>query len=229
MSFTESEKMKITILKGQITSYYNLQMKKLGNNFLTSLFYDDCIITGGCIASLYHDEPVNDIDVYAKTEHAISNIRRQIGLNLAMIKVSKSYDLDDTSSPTKLITDNATTLTNDVQFIHLGTAENCRKNFDFIHCMPWYDIKTQKLYISEAQFHAIRTKTLIPNISGEKIKTRRVDKYAQKGWDVSQVPHAFPDVKPVQFNWNDGGYEIGIIANEMKKMYYTAVYDKSSV
>ena len=52
--------------------------------------------------------------------------------------------------------------------------------------MPWFDIQSQKLYISEAQYAAIESKTLVPNIAGESIKDRRVQKYITKGWHMPQ-------------------------------------------
>jgi hypothetical protein len=190
MSFSQSDKTSILRLKSSIASYYNLQMKKIGDRQLESLFYDNCIITGGCISALAHDEPVNDIDVYAKTSNSVKIIKDHIILNGDNIKSTKGYPPDILDAPSRpLVTDNAVTLANDVQFVYLGTADVCRANFDFIHCMPWYDIKTQKLHISEAQFNAIKTKTLFANIAGEQIKQRRIDKYATKGWITTYVVH----------------------------------------
>ena len=194
MSFSQSDKTSILRLKSSIASYYNLQMKKIGDRQLESLFYDNCIITGGCIASLFHGEDVNDIDVYAKTNPAMRIIKDYIidfGKN---IKSGSLYKLDEDTPPRPLITENAVTLTNDVQFIYLGTADVCRANFDFVHCMPWYDLNTQKLHISEAQFTAIKSKTLVPNISGEAIKDRRIEKYSIKGWNTKNIVYKFPDV-----------------------------------
>jgi hypothetical protein len=179
MSFSQSDKTSILRLKSSIASYYNLQMKKIGDRQLESLFYDNCIITGGCISALAHDEPVNDIDVYAKTKPAMAIIKDYIidfGKN---IKSGSSYGLHHEQP---LVTENAVTLTNDVQFIYLGTADVCRSKFDFVHCMPWYDLNTQKLHISEAQFNSIKTKTLVYNLAGESIKEQRVKKYVDKGW-----------------------------------------------
>jgi len=187
MSFTQSEKTAIVHLKSSIASYYNLQMKKLGDRTLESLFYSSCIITGGCIQALYHNESVNDIDVYAKGEKSKAEILSHIlTAKDNLVKYSEEYDLEDGTKvqPKLLITENAITLNNDVQFVHLDLAEVCRKKFDFIHCMPYYDLMTQKLYISETQFKAIHTRTLSPNIKGEDIKERRIEKYTAKGWKL---------------------------------------------
>lgn len=188
MTFTVAQKTKILSLKSAIASYYSLQMKKIGDRPLESFFHDECIITGGCIASLFHNEHVNDIDVYAKDARKMLHIKEYILGNGKNIKSTKGYPPDALDIPTRpLVTDNAVTLTNDVQFVYLGSAEECRKKFDFIHCMPWFDIKTQKLYISEAQYLAIETKTLVLNISGEAVKDRRIQKYTDKGWKLKEV------------------------------------------
>jgi hypothetical protein len=155
-------------------------MNELKDNLLTSVFYDSCIITGGCISSLYHGEEVNDIDLYAKDSKKLITVKKLIIDIGEHIKEVKGYSLTDTSN--KLITENAITLKNDVQLIVLGPAEECRSKFDFVHCMPWFDIKTQKLYISESQFKSIKNKQLVPNISGESVKPYRLQKYLGKGW-----------------------------------------------
>lgn len=185
MSFTMQQKTRILQLKSAVSSYYSLQMKKLGDQPVQGFFYDECIITGGCIASLFHNEPVNDIDVYAKDVKKMLHIKEYILGNRKNIKSTKGYPQDALDVPPRpLVTDNAVTLTNDVQFVYLGSANECRAKFDFVHCMPWFDIKTQKLYISEAQYIAIESKTLVLNIAGEAIKERRIEKYQKKGWKL---------------------------------------------
>lgn len=189
-TFSQSEKTEILRLKSSLSSYYNLQMKKIGDNFLTSKFFSKCIITGGCIASLYHNEPVNDIDVYAVDIKSLKEIKEHIILsNSDMIKDYKKYEIeDDTNAKTnaKMITDNAVTLTNDVQFVYLGTAGECRPKFDFIHCMPWFEIATQRLHISKTQYESIKHKRLVlnPSFEREAIKDRRIKKYQDRGWTM---------------------------------------------
>lgn len=182
MTFSIAQKTKILSLKSSIASYYNLQMKKIADTTLQSHFYENCIITGGCISSLFHNESVNDIDVYAKTSKSMMMIKDHIIMMGKNIKSGSAYNLDDSTIPRPLITENAVTLTNDVQFIYLDTAEECRKKFDFLHCMPWFDIQSQRLHISEAQFAAIESKILVSNIKGQAPTARRLEKYTKKGW-----------------------------------------------
>lgn len=181
--FTDQDKTELLQLKSRILQYYNKKMNELKDNLLTSVLYDNCIITGGCISSLYFGEKVNDIDLYAKDSKKLATVEKLIIEIGEHIKEVKGYSLSDPSD--KLITKNAITLKNDVQFITLGPADECRNQFDFIHCMPWFDIKTQKLYISESQFNSIKTRTLYHNGHGEKMKEYRVQKYLDRGWKAS--------------------------------------------
>lgn len=181
--FSDQDKTELLQLKSKILQYYNKKMNELKDNLLTSVLYENCIITGGCISSLYHGEHVNDIDLYAKDKKKLFTVQTLITDISIHIKEVKGYSLSDPSN--KLITNNAITLKNDVQLITLGPAEECRKQFDFIHCMPWFDIKTQKLYMSESQFNSIKTRTLYHNGQGERMKEYRVQKYIDKGWKTS--------------------------------------------
>lgn len=215
MAFTELDKTKILRLKSSIASYYNLQMKKLGNRHLESLFHDNCVISGGCISSLFHDEAVSDIDLYAKDKVGVDGIKAYIIGGKNNIKSSESYELDadgkkvNTGESKELVTANAVTLTNDVQFIYLDTWDVCKNKFDFIHCQPHYDLATQKLYISEAQYNAIKNKTLIPT-GREEVKGRRIEKYRKRGWSIKEI-------EPAKFTWSDTG--VGIIAQEIGEAF----------
>jgi hypothetical protein len=186
-------------------------MKELKDNLLTSVLYDSCIITGGCISSLYFGEKVNDIDLYAKDSKKLSTVQKLIIEIGEHIKEVKGYSL--TNADNKLITNNAITLKNDVQFITIADAETCRKQFDFIHCMPWFDIKTQKLHISESQFNSIKNRQLVPNISGETVKPYRLQKYLDKGWkswEPKQTTSTALDINTLMTSviaWKENGTE----------------------
>ena len=89
MSFSEQDKIKILKLKSGIASYYNLTMKKIGDRTLESLFYSNCVISGGMISSIFHDEPVNDIDLYATSVKGMTTIKDHIigsGKNIKKIE-----------------------------------------------------------------------------------------------------------------------------------------------
>lgn len=229
--FTDAEVKRLQSLKTSLLQYYNKKMNELADPKITSLFYDNCIITGGCIASLYHYEPPNDIDLYAKDTKAIKIISALLTEIGTVIKEVKSYP-DDTvvDDKRKLVTANAITLKNDVQFITLASADIARKTFDFIHCMPWFDIKTQKLYISEAQLAAIREKKLIPNMphmTGRQPKEARVTKYVTRGWKTtwqvspSTLTESLTSTSmTLGLGWKDDGMEFpGLVAQEMTALF----------
>ncbi len=190
MTFTTAEKTKILRLKSELTAQFSVKMSAISDNLFQAQVRENCIITGGAIASCFHSEKINDIDLYAKDQTSLNALKSYILESMkADIKEMKAYDLADTvpQAKTHWITNNAVTMKGDLQFIYLGTADQCRLKFDFIHCMPWFDIKTQKLYISRDQYDSITMKRLILNSVGEPAKFRRIDKYTKRGWGIDRV------------------------------------------
>jgi hypothetical protein len=192
MTFTTAEKTKILRLKSELTAQFSVKMSAIPDNLFQAQVRENCIITGGAIASCFHSEKINDFDLYAKNQISLNALKTYILESMkADIKEMKSYDLEDVTNPipqakTHMITNNAVTLKGDLQFIYLGTADQCRLKFDFMHCMPWFDIKTQKLYMSKDQYEAIATKRLYVNPLGE-VKFRRIDKYTKRGWTIEHA------------------------------------------
>lgn len=180
--FTDQDKTKLITLRTAVLQYYSKKLAELNDPKLTSLFFNHCVITGGCISSMFWGETPKDIDVYAKSTKdikVISDFLIEVGI---YIKTAEQYNLTNKAA---LVTTNAITLTNDIQFITLADIETARKQFDFIHCMPWIDIKTQKLYMSEAQFESIKLRNITLNKRGETPKEYRIQKYVSKGWNFN--------------------------------------------
>lgn len=218
--FSEQDKTAILKLKSNLASYYSLQMKKLGDRTLESLFYSNCVISGGSISSIYHNEAVADIDLYATSSQGLNKVKEYILNGNKNVKMIDSYELDSdgkevtTGKTQPLVTLNAVTLTNDVQFVYMDTWQNCKRKFDFVHCLPHYDLATQRLYISESQFQAIKTKTLVPTGYVE-VKDKRRGKYFNRGWKEES--------KSVEFRWSDSPITIGIVAQEISQIIPTVV------
>ena len=190
MTFTTTEKTKILRLKSELTAQFSVKMSAIADGLFQAQVRENCIITGGAIASCFHSEKINDFDLYAKTKVSLDILKSYILESMkAEIKEMKAYDIEDSipQAKTHMITNNAVTLKGDLQFIYLGTADQCRLKFDFIHCMPWFDIKTQKLHISKDQYDSIATKRLYVNPLGEPAKFRRIDKYTKRGWGIDRV------------------------------------------
>lgn len=188
MTFTTSEKTKILRLKSELTAQFSVKMSAISDDSFKAQVSENCIITGGAIASCFHSEKINDIDLYAKDQASLNTLKIYILESMkADIKEMKAYDVNSTAG--YMITDNAVTLKGDLQFIYLGTADQCRLKFDFIHCMPWFDIKTQKLHISKDQYDAIADKRLLVNPLGN-VKFKRIDKYTKRGWGIEPALRA---------------------------------------
>ena len=190
MTFTTAEKTKIMRLKSELAAQFSVKMIAISDSLFQAQVRENCIITGGAIASCFHSEKINDIDLYAKDQVSLDTLKVYILKSMkADIKEMVHYDLAKVSAvapaKTPMITDNAVTLKGDLQFVYLGTADQCRLKFDFIHCMPWFDIKTQKLYISRDQYHSIANRELFVNPLG-KVKFRRIDKYTKRGWVIEE-------------------------------------------
>ena len=151
---------------------------------LNNWLYSNAILTGGAIPSLLHDEEPNDWDLYIKDTQSIAAFSTHIMVENNQIEVKEINPkyMCDTEVKGKLITSHATTFKNNVQVITMGAAD-MRHTFDYVHCMPWYDIASNKLYISEYQYNIIMEKKLVRN---PECKTShnayRTQKYIERGW-----------------------------------------------
>ena len=152
---------------------------------LHKFLFEEAILTGGAIPSLWTHHPINDWDLYLSDEAAINSFKTYITADKHFQKQVKDINpkcMIDTEVEGKMITSNAVTMHNNVQVITMAT-KSFRDTFDYIHCMPWYDIKNDKLYISPQQLNAIKAKKLIINPKAKNPPTTyRRQKYIERGW-----------------------------------------------
>ena len=147
-----------------------------------------CIVTGGCISSIFHNEKVNDYDMLFVFHRDLDTFMNKIVPTIAAQQhirdITTNYSDQKpfhTKIPGKCVTDWAVTFKNDLQVILKPVS--WREQFDFIHCMPYYDITKDKLYISPAQYQSIVEKQLVINTKRqEPTSTDRIKKYCDKGW-----------------------------------------------
>ena len=152
---------------------------------LRNFLKDHAILTGGAISSLYHGEQPKDWDLYLDDDTSIRLFKNYINADkefqLQVKDINPKYMID-TEVEGKMITSNAVTLRNDLQVITMAT-KSFRDTFDYIHCMPWYDIKKDTLYMSTQQYNAIKAKKLILNPKALTAPTAyRKQKYKERGW-----------------------------------------------
>jgi hypothetical protein len=186
-AFDDLESQQIVWLKGKLYSQFLNKLVEMPEN-LTSLIKTHGIITGGATSSIYHDSKVNDWDVYLKTEEALEHFKHMVENDIvvkSMVADVKEEYRNFVGKNGKVITENAVTFKNKVQVITRSIAKESRKNFDFVHCMPYYDLSDDKFYISRNQYESIKNKRIVvnDNYNGTTMGiTERVKKYFDRGW-----------------------------------------------
>ena len=147
-------------------------------------FNGGLILTGGAIASLLQGEKPKDWDFYFENMEdcrIFSKIVTQQYKN-------DIADVDDhykefLGKDGKMITANSITMNNGASFITMlvGKPNEIRAHFDYVHCLPYYDLKKRMLYISKQQYDACVNKTLILN-NKKAYKGYRHDKFIKRGY-----------------------------------------------
>ena len=183
MTFTITDISIINALKRDIVQQVSFALNKLPMH-LSEFIAAKGIVTGGITASMLHSSSYNDIDVYLKDPEDIKGFNVMVKSCMDSVMDEQTYGGPVSLPDGKVITANATTFKNKVQVITMANVDH-RKTFDFIHCMPWLDLKDRKFYISKMQFDSIKNKQLItnPNKKGE-VMTHRFNKYLSRGWTL---------------------------------------------
>lgn len=182
--FTIGEKGRIATTKAHIKQLVVSQIHDpMIPNEIAELLMRACIVSGGITASVIHNEKINDIDLYFKTQASMDKFKE---LMTPRIVKSIVRDVDPTymngTVTGKLVTSNAYTLINDLQVIILDTADAVR-HFDFIHCQPYLDISNDSFYISKRQYDCITSKKLVYNPNRIlKDTPKRIEKFKSRGW-----------------------------------------------
>ena len=173
-------------LKKKVREHLNLAFDNFPD-VLRLLLKKDCILSGSSISSIYHNEQPKDYDFWLKdyafkTAEALkANIVERY--SSAILDIADNYGQPGAKgAPVPCVTPNAITFKNKFQLIFIGDYHSERKNFDFLHCTPYFDLDTDKFYISERQFRAIRDKKLIIHSKTRTLSDYRIQKFMSRGW-----------------------------------------------
>jgi hypothetical protein len=177
--FTEADRTRIVWVKRALVATIESKLHELPKIMAHAIEFG-AILSGGISASLFHDQEPNDLDIYFVNDECRAIFEKQLEIRLDVVTDVQNNYIENVVVPGKLITANAITLKNDIQIIDKRFA---RSDFDFIHCMPYYDIMLKKYYISPKQYHSIMDKKLIPN-PHVKPKQKRIDKFIERGWTL---------------------------------------------
>lgn len=171
--------LKATILKDLAKTSLEQKLKEVPEKVRT-FTQENCVLSGGCFSSLYHSGDVNDYDLYlkdlTKTKELLDLLKEYIGpAPLEETPYAESFVNG------KIITANAITLSNRLQYIIRADFKSAKVMFDYVHCMVNYDIKEDKLWVSQEQLESIVDKKLMIN-NEQSVTLHREDKYRSRGW-----------------------------------------------
>ncbi len=188
-TFTIDERLEITLAKDLIRKNLRDLFEGLPIGYYEH--FKTAILTGGAIGSVLRKETPNDWDMYLEQSSA-NNFMKKVLANTDNIQASimeQPHKYMRTQVDGLYVTAYATTFVNKLQVI-TGFDKTHRLEFDFVHCMPYFDMKTQKLHISKQQYRACKEKKLIKNPrvvkpEGEMhTSIKRVEKFLDKGWTI---------------------------------------------
>ena len=168
------------------------------------LIADNTIITGGCIASLLDGEPVNDFDVYMRTEEAAFLVAQyycntipvpcypEPGNNRITIILPSKKPIKKKKPKggynVAYISPLAITLTDKIQITvrFFGEPKEIHSNYDFVHCTGYWTSWNKELKIHKNVIDAVEKKKLIYVGSKYPVASLvRVKKFAQRGWRIT--------------------------------------------
>lgn len=179
--FTEQEIKHIKMVKSTIQKYIDILRT---TEWWNGNFDNDMYLTGGAIASLLQDEKPKDWDFYCKdlkSNDHLAHWLKTIG-NDHIADVDEKYK-EVQGKNGKMITANAITMNNGASFITMlvGSPNDVRKTFDYVHCLPYYELATDTLYISKLQYDCCKNKLLAVN-NEKSVKFYRESKFIHRGY-----------------------------------------------
>jgi len=178
--FTDHEVLAIQEVKKRIRNGVSKALLPINHSLRLHLI-NNCIVTGGCSYSTYFNQEPNDWDLLFKDEMSAHAFATYIKQHQEDVSDMTQYNGTDIKGA-KLITANAVTLKNKVQVIDWKWQRN---NFDFIHCMPWYDLKEDKYHIASEQYDAIKNKQLILRDPDTYVPDdKRLKKWVDRGFTI---------------------------------------------
>lgn len=178
--FNQDELNEIAIIKNKIEEF--LRSVKIPVELVK--FIKPGILTGGMSASLFHGDAPKDWDIYLTDQNDIDSLNKIVKETESVLSniedINPKYGVD-TLVEGKLITPRAISFKNGIQIITMARAD-ARETFDFVHCMPYYDIKQKTYHISRRQYDSIKAKKLIHNPKSPQPATYRRQKFLNRGW-----------------------------------------------
>lgn len=193
--------MKTKTINAIITKKINEWLESIEDEKLRVDIERNIIVTGGCIASMLLREKVNDYDIYFRDRELADQVYKYYKGKTDLTSNDRPYrpedgeenvvseeDQESKSYKPVFFTKNAITLTGRMQIImrFVGEPDEIHDNFDFVHCMNYWDSKDRKTTLRKDALEALLTReltyvgSLFPLCSI--IRTR---KFIQRGWTIN--------------------------------------------
>lgn len=174
-----------------------------------------CFVAGGAVTSIYTNKPINDFDIYPKSEEALRDA-------ILWAYEDSGYWCVDHSSRAMTFANGDKGENPNIQIMHFDTFETAEKIFecfDFTVCMGAYDLDEGKFVLHEQflehcsqRFISFNRNTRYPYASA-----RRVKKYEERGYTIGTIE--FQKIllscaaKPIT-TWDDLKEQIGGVYGE---------------
>lgn len=177
--------MKIKSIKTDIKNKIEHWLLSIRDANMKEEIKNNCILTGGAIASMLLDEKVNDYDIYFTNKNSavlaaqyyVNTFNQSNSTNLIVDDTTDRIRITDgndnvvsiscrrltTNYGPKFISSNAVTLANDIQLVFrfYGPPEIIHSNYDFIHCTNYWLGETEELILKQEALQSLLTKELI--------------------------------------------------------------------
>ena len=147
------------------------------SNLIETFNKEEVFLAGGAIISLFSDSPINDYDLFFRTEQSfktIKNLFKKNGWNV------------------QFKTKSAVRITKDEIKIHLinkiyGEPIDVINNFDFQCCSCSYDFKINNFIMNKYSLKQISKRELIYNLNTDNPTGAlfRIPKYEKKGFSIN--------------------------------------------
>lgn len=149
---------------------------------LRAFTIENCVLTGGFFVSVYHNEKVNDYDLYlkdiSKMEELRSLIQEYVGPDQPEEQPYSQLFVNG-----KVETTRAITLNNRLQYVIMYDFKTAKTQFDYVHCRVNYDLKDDVLWMSKEQLESIKSKKLMVYNANNVLKGRE-KKFLDRGWKL---------------------------------------------
>lgn len=171
---------------------------------IKQLIRENCIITGGSIASMILNENINDFDVYMRTKESAFLLARyycdkvpfpcwpKMFSDKILIELPQGNPIKKKKPipgyNVAYISPLAISLTDKIQITvrFFGTPGKIHQNYDFVHCTCYWTSWDRKLVTPKAALDAIKKKKLLYIGSKYPIASIvRIKKFVSKGWSIS--------------------------------------------